>query len=76
MAGRTMCERSWRTPNLRRLAFHAEAIRALAAPDIRQIFEPAGVEIVGGTPEELAAKLRHDTDLFAKVARTANIRVE
>ena len=55
---------------------NAEAIKALGAPEIRHMFEPVGFEIVGSTPEDFAAKLRRDIDMFVKVARRANIRAE
>ena len=58
------------------MKLHAETVRALATPEIRQIFEPAGLHIVGNTPEQFAAQLRRDIDRFVKVAREAGIRAE
>ena len=58
------------------MKLNAEAIRVVGAPEIRQLFEPAGFEVVGSTPDQFAAKLRRDIDMFVKVARAANIRAE
>ena len=58
------------------MKLHSEVVKALATPEIRQIFEPAGLQVIGNTPEQFAALLRRDIDKFVKVARTANIRAE
>jgi len=58
------------------MKLHAEVVKALATPEIRQIFEPAGLQVIGSTPEQFAALLRRDVDKFVKVAREANIRAE
>ncbi len=64
------------TPREIVMKLHAEIVRALATPEIRQIFEPAGLQVVGNTPEQFAALLRRDIDRFVKIAREANIRAE
>ena len=58
------------------MKLHAEAVKALAPPEIREHFEQAGIELVGGTPEQFGAQLRSDIEKFSKVARAANIRAE
>ncbi len=58
------------------MKLHAEIVKALATPEIRQIFEPAGLHIVGNTPEQFASLLRQDIDKFVRIAREANIRAE
>jgi tripartite-type tricarboxylate transporter receptor subunit TctC len=58
------------------MKLNAEVVKALATPEIRQIFEPAGLQVVGNTPEQFAALLRRDIDRFVKVAREANIRAD
>ncbi len=58
------------------MKLHAEIVKALATPEIRQIFEPAGLQVIGNTPEQFAALLKRDIDKFVKVARVANIRAE
>lgn len=58
------------------MTLNAEAIKALAAPEIRQAFEPAGLEVAGSSPERLADQIRRDIDRYTKIAREANIRAE
>ena len=58
------------------MTLNAEAIKALAAPEIRQPFEQAGLEVVGSSPERLADQIRRETERYVKIARQANIRAE
>jgi tripartite-type tricarboxylate transporter receptor subunit TctC len=58
------------------MKLNAEVVKALATPEIRQIFEPAGMHVVASTPEQFAALLRRDIDKFVKIAREAGIRGE
>jgi tripartite-type tricarboxylate transporter receptor subunit TctC len=55
---------------------HAEVVKALAAPDLRERIESVGAETVGNTPDEFAAQIRNDIAKWAKVARIANVRAE
>ena len=55
---------------------HAEAVKALAAPDVRDLFQKAGIEPAGSTPEQFAQLVRSDIAKFTKVAREAGIRPE
>lgn len=55
---------------------HAETIGALKAPDIRDFMAGEGAELVGSTPAELAAYLRHEIERYGKVIRSANIKAE
>lgn len=55
---------------------HAEIVKALAAPEVRERFESFGTEPVGNTPEAFAAQIRSDIVKWRKVARAANIRAE
>ena len=64
------------TPREIVMKLHAEAVKALAAPEVRALFEAAGIELIGSTPEQFAAQLRSDIDRYVKVAREANIRPE
>ncbi len=64
------------TPREIVMKLNAEAVRALATPEVRGLFEPAGIELTGSTPEQFAAQLRSDIDKYVKVARAANIRPE
>ena len=58
------------------MKLHGEAVKALAAPDIRDHFERAGIEPIGSTPEQFAQQVRSDIARFSKIAREAGIRAE
>ncbi|MSQ18203.1 MAG: tripartite tricarboxylate transporter substrate binding protein [Betaproteobacteria bacterium] len=55
---------------------HAEAVKALSSPEIRDQFERAGIEPIGNTPEEFAATVRNDIAKFTRIAKDAGIRAE
>ncbi len=54
----------------------AEAVKALATPEIRDLFEAAGMELAGSTPEQFTALIRRDIERFTRIAREANIHPE
>jgi tripartite-type tricarboxylate transporter receptor subunit TctC len=64
------------TPREIVMKLHAEAVKALAMPELRGVFERAGMVVVGSTPEQFAAQVRSDIDRYVKVAREADIRAE
>lgn len=55
---------------------HAESVRALDSRDIRDLFERAGFEVIGSTPEQFAQLVRSDIARFTRVAREAGIKAE
>jgi tripartite-type tricarboxylate transporter receptor subunit TctC len=55
---------------------HAELMRALADPEVRERFTSVGTEVVGNTPEEFAAQIRADIEKWGRVVRAAGIRPE
>ncbi len=55
---------------------HAEVIKALAAPEVRDRIKSFGTEPLGNAPEEFAAQIRSDIVKWAKVARAANVRAD
>jgi tripartite-type tricarboxylate transporter receptor subunit TctC len=55
---------------------HAEAVKALAAPDLRERYSAVGLEPLGNGPEVFAKTLREDFERWGKVTRAANIRIE
>lgn len=55
---------------------HAETVKALASPDIRERMIGTGVTPVGNTPAEFAAVIRADLAKWAKVVKLANVKVE
>jgi tripartite-type tricarboxylate transporter receptor subunit TctC len=58
------------------MKLHAEAVKALAAPDLLERYHASGLEEIGSAPDEFAAVIREDTARWAKVVRAANIRTE
>jgi tripartite-type tricarboxylate transporter receptor subunit TctC len=55
---------------------HADITRVLALPDVRDRLNALGFELVGSTPEALAARLKTDTARMAEVVRAAGIPQE
>lgn len=55
---------------------NADANRALKLPDVRERFAGVGAEAVGSTPEELAAKIRSDSERYGKIAKQLNIKLD
>lgn len=53
-----------------------EFTKALHSPEVSTRFIEQGLDIITGTPEELAALIRTDTERFGKVVREAGIKVE
>jgi tripartite-type tricarboxylate transporter receptor subunit TctC len=57
-------------------ALNAEIGRSLQALDVKERFTAAGMEAIGGTPEEFGAFMRAETAKWARVIKAANIKVE
>ncbi|MEP6996068.1 MAG: tripartite tricarboxylate transporter substrate binding protein [Betaproteobacteria bacterium] len=55
---------------------HAEVIRILQQPDVRQQFAAMGAAPVGNTPEAFEAEIRADLTRWAAVVKAAGIRAE
>jgi tripartite-type tricarboxylate transporter receptor subunit TctC len=53
---------------------HAETVRILALPDVRQRFATEGATPLGNSPEEFAEQIRKDHARWAKVAKDAGIK--
>ena len=54
----------------------AEIAKAVKAPDAVEPLRVAGVDPVGGTPEQLAAAMRSEADRVAKAAKWAGLKAE
>ena len=54
----------------------AEIAKAVKAPDAVEPLRVAGVDPVGGTPEQLAAAMRSEADRVAKAAKRAGLKAE
>ena len=55
---------------------NADANAVLGRADIRERFSEQGAEVVGGTPEQLAAFVRRETALYAKVIKSSGIKID
>jgi tripartite-type tricarboxylate transporter receptor subunit TctC len=55
---------------------HGDVVKLLQQPDVRERFNTAGLTPFGGTPAQLAAKLKEDVNKWPKVIREAGIKVE
>jgi tripartite-type tricarboxylate transporter receptor subunit TctC len=53
-----------------------EVLRAMNAPDIKERFFKTGLEVVGGTPQELGATMKSEVARMGKVIKTVGIREE
>jgi tripartite-type tricarboxylate transporter receptor subunit TctC len=55
---------------------HAEIIKALNAPDVRARLEPAGLVVVGNTPDEFSAIIKTDLDRRGRLIKAAGIATD
>lgn len=55
---------------------HAELVRIIAQPDVRERMGVLGMEPVGNSPEEFAALVLADIARWSKVIRDSNIRID
>jgi tripartite-type tricarboxylate transporter receptor subunit TctC len=55
---------------------HAETVKALAQADIRTRFKDLGMDIVGGTPEQLTAVMRAEIPKWAKLVKESGAKLD
>ena len=55
---------------------HADVAAALADPAVQARFEPLGVTVASSTPQELAARMKAEAELWGPIIKAANIRGE
>ena len=53
-----------------------EAIKAVQRPDVQQVMAAQGLEVETSTPQELAARIRAETQDWAEVIKAAGIKAE
>jgi tripartite-type tricarboxylate transporter receptor subunit TctC len=63
-----------RTPDAIINRFNREIVRVLTAPEVKERFASLGVEVVGGSPQFLAAKIDEQMASMGKVIKEAGIR--
>jgi tripartite-type tricarboxylate transporter receptor subunit TctC len=61
-------------PVLARL--NTEFNRVLQLPAIREKLAAQGIDAAGGTPEEFAARMRADRNIYSQVIKATGIRTE
>jgi tripartite-type tricarboxylate transporter receptor subunit TctC len=57
-------------------AIHAQAIKALQNPEVRERMAGLGIDPVGNTPEQLGAILRADLEKWTAVAKSAGVKAD
>jgi tripartite-type tricarboxylate transporter receptor subunit TctC len=57
-------------------AIHAQALKALQVPEVRERMAALGIDPVGNTPEQLGAILRADLEKWTAVAKSAGVKAE
>jgi tripartite-type tricarboxylate transporter receptor subunit TctC len=55
---------------------HAESVKLLALPDVKQRLDATGFEPIGTTPERFAAYIRSEIEKWTKVVRSAGVRAD
>jgi len=58
------------------LKLNAEVNKALAVPEVHSHMAAIGVDLVNSTPDQLAAKLKADTERYGKVIKDLDIKVD
>jgi tripartite-type tricarboxylate transporter receptor subunit TctC len=53
---------------------HDDTVTILAEPAVKARLEQVGVEVAGSTPEQLAAQMRAETELWGPIIRAAGIK--
>ena len=53
-----------------------EILRIIALPEVKEKFAAIGVEPIGTTPEEFAARIQAEVPRWAGIIREANIRLD
>ena len=64
------------TPAALTSRLNQEIVRTLQRPDVKEKFMNSGVEPVGTTPEEAAAKIKSEMQRMGKLIKDAGMRLE
>ncbi len=55
---------------------HGEVVKALQHPEVKAFMERDGAEAVGSSPAEVAAFINREIDKFAKIIRSAGVKLD
>jgi tripartite-type tricarboxylate transporter receptor subunit TctC len=55
---------------------HAETLRAISLPDIRNRMQPEGAEFIGDTPEQFAAYIRTEIEKWGRAVKLSGAKAE
>ncbi|MFL6796975.1 MAG: Bug family tripartite tricarboxylate transporter substrate binding protein [Xanthobacteraceae bacterium] len=53
---------------------NADVVKALGDPAVKARFEPLGVAVASSTPDQLAARMRAEAELWGPIVKAANIK--
>lgn len=54
---------------------HADIVKSLAVPELKERFTSQGAQVIGSTPEQLTTHIRTQTELWGKVIKSAGIKL-
>ena len=55
---------------------HTVTSKLLRSSDLSEKFAVQGIDVIGGSPADFAAFLRQDVEKYAKLVKTAGIRID
>jgi tripartite-type tricarboxylate transporter receptor subunit TctC len=55
---------------------NAEVVKALAQPQLEERANTLGIELIGSSPEQLAAHMKAEITRWVRVAKTANMKID
>lgn len=58
------------------MKLHAETLRAIGLPEIRNRMQPEGAEFIGDTPEQFAAYIRAEIDKWGRAVKLSGAKPE
>jgi len=64
------------TPKATADKFHADLVKVMQDPEVKEKFAQLGVEATSGTPEQFAAFMRAEVAKYAKLIKEADIHAE